>query len=123
MRHVAVMTATGAIGLMAGFVVDLLSLFWGSKLGDQAFKAAVGYVGLMTFFIMSVNIGLTIAISATVSRALGAGDRPRARRLAASGLMITGLVATALSVALLVFRDDALARLMHAQEPAASVAS
>ena len=72
MRHVAVMTATGAIGLMAVFVVDLLSLFWVSKLGDQAFKAAVGYVGLMTFFIMSINIGLTIAASATVSRALGA---------------------------------------------------
>src|SRR5580704_1179912 len=81
MRHVAVMTATGAIGLMAVFVVDLLSLFWVSKLGDQAFKAAVGYVGLMTFFVMSINIGLTIAASAMVSRALGAGDRPRARRV------------------------------------------
>ncbi len=67
MRHVAVMTATGAIGLMAVFVVDLLSLFWVSKLGDQAFKAAVGYVGLTTFFAMSINIGLTIAASAVVS--------------------------------------------------------
>ena len=57
MRHVAVMTATGAIGLMAVFVVDLLSLFWVSKLGDQAFKAAVGYVGLVTFFIMSIKFG------------------------------------------------------------------
>jgi hypothetical protein len=91
MRHVAVMTATGAIGLMAVFVVDLLSLFWVSKLGDQAFKAAVGYAGLMTFFIMSINIGLTIAASATVSRALGAGDRPRARRLAASLSWLTAV--------------------------------
>ena len=91
MRHVAVMTATGAIGLMAVFAVDLLSLFWVSKLGDQAFKAAVGYVGLTTFFVMSINIGLTIAASATVSRALGAGDRPRARRLAASALTITAV--------------------------------
>ena len=65
LRHVAVMTATGAIGLMAVFVVDLLSLFWVSKLGDQAFKAAVGYVGLITFFVMSINIGLIIATSAT----------------------------------------------------------
>ena len=39
---------------------------------------------------MSINIGLTIAVSATVSRALGAGDRPRARRLAASALIIAG---------------------------------
>ena len=77
MRHVAVMTATGAIGLMAVFIVDLLSLFWVSKLGDQAFKAAVGYVGLITFFVMSINIGLSIAASATVSRAHGASLRPR----------------------------------------------
>ena len=73
-RHVAVMTATAAIGLMAIFVVDLLSLFWVSRLGDQAFKAAVGYVGLTMFFTTSINIGLSIAASATVSRALGAGD-------------------------------------------------
>src|ERR1700735_3388019 len=91
MRHAPVLTATGASGLSAVFVVDLLSLFWVSKLGDQAFKAAVGYVGLMTFFILSINIGLTIAASATVSRALGAGDRPRARRLAASALIITAV--------------------------------
>ena len=35
MRHVAVMTATGAIGLMAIFAVDLLSLFWVSRLGED----------------------------------------------------------------------------------------
>ena len=105
MRHVAVMTATGAIGLMAVFVVDLLSLFWVSKLGDQAFKAAVGYVGLMTFFVMSINIGLTIAASATVSRALGAGDRPRARRLAASSLIITAVFSAVMAAAMFLLRD------------------
>ena len=105
MRHVAVMTATGAIGLMAVFVVDLLSLFWVSKLGDQAFKAAVGYAGLMTFFVMSINIGLTIAASATVSRALGAGDRPRARRLAASALIITAVLSAAMAAAMFLLRD------------------
>ena len=99
MRHVAVMTATGAVGLMAVFSVDLLSLFWVSQLGDQAFKAAVGYVGLATFFAMSINIGLTIAASATVSRALGAGDRPRGRRLAASALTITAIISAAVAAA------------------------
>ena len=89
MRHVAVMTATGSIGLIAIFAVDVLSLFWVSRLGDQSYKAAIGYASQASFLLMSVNIGLTIAISATVSRALGAGDRPRARRLAASGLTIT----------------------------------
>jgi putative MATE family efflux protein len=123
MRHVAVMTATGAIGLMAVFVVDLLSLFWVSRLGDQAFKAAVGYVGLTTFFVMSINIGLTIAASATVSRALGVGDRARARRLAASTLAITGILSAAVAAAMSVFRDWGLATLLHAQGESALVAS
>ena len=123
MRHVAVMTATGAIGLMAVFVVDLLSLFWVSKLGDQAFKAAVGYVGLMTFFVMSTNIGLTIATSATVSRALGAGDRPRARRLAASALTITAIFSAAMAAAMFVLRDSILTTVLHAHGESVEVAS
>jgi putative MATE family efflux protein len=123
MRHVAVMTATGAIGLMAVFLVDLLSLFWVSQLGDQAFKAAVGYVGLTTFFAMSINIGLTIAASATVSRALGAGDRPRARRLAASSLTITAAISALVTATMFVFRDWGLAALLHAHGEPERVAS
>ena len=123
LRHVAVMTATGAIGLMAVFVVDLLSLFWVSKLGDQAFKAAVGYVGLITFFVMSINIGLIIATSATVSRALGAGDRPRARRLAASALTITAILSIATTAAMFELRDWILTAVLHAHGESAEVAS
>jgi len=123
MRHVAVMTATGSIGLIAIFAVDFLSLFWVSRLGLQSLKAAVGYASQLQFLAMSVNIGLTIAISATVSRALGAGDRARARRLAASGLSIAGLASAAVAALLFVFRDPLLATLMHAQGEPASVAS
>ncbi len=119
LRHVAVMTATGAIGLMAIFAVDLLSLFWVSRLGDQAFKAAVGYVGLASFFAMSINIGLTIAASATVSRAIGAGDRPRGRRLAASSLTIAAIVSVLVTAVMFVFRDWALIHVVHAQRRAA----
>ncbi len=64
MRHVAVMTATGSIGLVAIFSVDFLSLFWVSRLGVQSLKAAVGYASQLQFLAMSVNIGFTIAISA-----------------------------------------------------------
>jgi putative MATE family efflux protein len=123
MRHVVVMTATGSVGLIAIFAVDVLSLFWVSRLGDQAFKAAIGYASQAFFLLMSVNIGLTIAISAAVSRALGAGDRPRGRRLAASGLAITFAFSGVISVALFVGRDAVLGSWMHASGPAAEVAS
>jgi len=123
MRHVVVMTSTGAVGLMAVFAVDLLSLFWVSKLGDQAFQAAVGYVGLATFFAMSVNIGLTIAASATVSRAVGAGDRARGRRLASSSLIITGILSLGVATLMVAFRDFALSRILHAGGESLEVAS
>jgi putative MATE family efflux protein len=123
MRHVAVMTATGAVGLMAVFAVDLLSLFWVSQLGDQALKAAVGYVGLAMFFAMSINIGLTIAASAKVSRAIGAGDRPRARRLAASSLTITAVLSTVVTAVMFAFRDWGLTYVVHASGEPFEVAS
>ncbi len=123
MRHVAVMTATGSIGLIALFSVDALSLFWVSRLGVTSYKAAIGYASQLSFLLMSINIGLTIAISARVSRALGAGNRTEARRLAASGLLLTFLATVALSALFWVFRDFALDHFMHARGEAARVAS
>jgi putative MATE family efflux protein len=122
MRHVAVMTATGSVGLMAIFFVDLLSLLYVSRLGDQSLKAAVGYASQVLFLAMSINIGLTIAMTAMVSRALGAGDRPRARRLAASGLAISTIVATLIGVGLLCFRGQLLEHALHARGRAGEVA-
>lgn len=43
LRHVVVMAATGSVGLMAIFVVDLLSLLYVSTLGDPNLTAAVGF--------------------------------------------------------------------------------
>ena len=83
MRHVVVMTATGSIGLVAIFVVDLLSLLYISWLGEPALTAGVGLATIVLFFAISINVGLMIAVGALVSRALGAGDPARApaRRL------------------------------------------
>jgi putative MATE family efflux protein len=123
MRHVAVMTATGSIGLMAIFFVDLLSLFYVSRLGEEALKAAVGYSSQILFIAMAINIGFTIAVTATVSRQLGAGDRPRARRLAGSGVAIAAFSAAVVALVLVVFRDHILVNAMHAQGRAGEVAS
>jgi hypothetical protein len=50
MRHVIVMTAASSVGLMAIFVVDLLSLLWVSRLGDPNLTAAVGFATQVLFF-------------------------------------------------------------------------
>ena len=100
LRHVLVMSATGSVGLLAVFVVDLLSLLYVSRLGDPALTAGVGFAAVVQFFAISINIGLMIAAGALVSRAIGEGDAPGARRIAASSSVL-GLVASALLVVLL----------------------
>ena len=122
MRHVAVMTATGSIGLIAIFAVDVLSLFWVSRLGVDSYKAAIGYASQLSFALMAINIGLTISISANVSRALGAGNRTQARRLADSGLLLTFAATVVLSTGAWFVRDYALDHFMHARGEAAEVA-
>jgi len=92
LRHVLIMTATGSIGLVAIFVVDFLSLLYVSWLNNPAFTAGVGYATQILFFGTSLNIGLSIAVSALVARALGAGNRERARELVSSGLILTFVI-------------------------------
>ncbi|HEV7260025.1 MAG TPA: MATE family efflux transporter [Bosea sp. (in: a-proteobacteria)] len=97
MRHVAVMTGTGAIGLMAIFLVDLLSLLYVSWLGRPEATAGVGFATIVLYLMISINIGLMIAVGALTARALGAGDRAAARRLAGSTLALMALAGLALS--------------------------
>ncbi|MFV0279676.1 MAG: MATE family efflux transporter [Rhodoblastus sp.] len=108
LRHVLTMTASGSIGLVAIFTVDLLSLLYVSRLGDPVLTASVGFASQVMFFAMSVNIAMSIAISALVSRALGAGKRPRARRFAGSGLMHAAIVSLVVSVLIFVLREKIL---------------
>jgi putative MATE family efflux protein len=103
LRHVLVMTGTSTVGIMAIFVVDFLSLLYVSRLKDTTLTAAVGYATQILFYPVSINIGLTIGITALVSRALGAGDRHGARRLAASGLLYGLLVSVVVAAGMLAF--------------------
>jgi putative MATE family efflux protein len=111
MRHVLVMSLTGGVGLIAIFLVDFLSLMYVSWLGSTEKTAAVSFASIVLFALISVNIALMIAISATVSRALGAGRRDDARRLAGSGVMIAAIASVATAILALVFLDPLLALL------------
>jgi putative MATE family efflux protein len=101
MRHVVVMTATGSVGLVAVFAVDLLSLLYISWLGDPALTAGVGLATIVSFFAISINVGLMIATGALVSRALGARERDTARRLASSACVHLVLVGLGVTLAML----------------------
>ena len=103
MRHTLVMTGTGAVGTLSIFAVDLLSLLYVSWLGRTDLKAAVGFATQVMLYPIAINIGITIAITAAVSRALGAGDRPRGRRLATSGLIHAGVIGGVVALAAMSF--------------------
>jgi putative MATE family efflux protein len=117
MRHVATMTATGSIGLMAIFLVDFLSLLYVSWLGDPAATAGVGFATVVLFLSTSINIGFLIAVGALVAKAVGGGDRARARELASSIIAIMVIVSV-LVVALLLAASPSLLRWLGASGPA-----
>ncbi len=87
MKHVAVMSSTASIGLMAIFAVDFIDMIFIAMLGNEALAAAVGYAGTILFFTTSIALGLSISAGALVAKALGAKDQLKAREVASSVLM------------------------------------
>ena len=102
LRHILVMSGAGGVGLGAIFLSDLANIVFLSWLEDQAVLAAVGYASSILFFTTSIGIGLAIASSALVSRALGARRRQRASRLSVNAHLANLVVgfATAILVCL-----------------------
>jgi putative MATE family efflux protein len=92
MRHVAVMSVTSSVGLMAVFAVDFADMLFISMLGQAELAAAVGYAAAILFFTTSFGIGMAIAAGALVARAVGQGDMVLARGRATSALVL-GLAA------------------------------
>ncbi|RGP39297.1 MATE family efflux transporter [Pseudotabrizicola alkalilacus] len=98
------MSLTSSVGLMAIFSVDLINILYISWLQDPVATAAVGYAGAVLFFTTSFGIGISIAVSAVVARALGQRDAYLARRRATNGLLLglgLGVAFTAVVWALL----------------------
>ncbi|WP_253272920.1 MATE family efflux transporter [Halomonas sp. PR-M31] len=76
--------ALGALSLLGFQLVDSAFI---ARLGTAPL-AAQSFTFPLSFLIIGVQVGLGIAIAALVSRALGAGEAPRARRL--SSLVLLG---------------------------------
>ena len=91
-RHVVTMTATGAVGMIAVFMVDLANLFYISLLGQAELAAAIGYSATIMFFNNSLSIGMMIGGSAIIARALGEERKELAKRRAGSALIAVFLM-------------------------------
>lgn len=99
LRHILVMSGAGGVGLGAIFLSDLANIAFLSLLDDQAVLAAVGYASSILFLMIGTGIGLSIASTTLVSRALGEGRRLRACRFSVNAHIanfVAGLAAAAL---------------------------
>ncbi|WP_348765325.1 MATE family efflux transporter [uncultured Salinisphaera sp.] len=104
--------------------IGVMSLL-GFQLVDSAFVARLGTVPLaaqsftfpITFLMIGVQVGLGIAIAALISRALGAGELERARRLGSLVLFGGAVVIGFLAIALWIFHVP-LFRQLGAQDDA-----
>jgi putative MATE family efflux protein len=99
LRHILVMSGAGGIGLGAIFLSDLANIVFLSWLNDQAVLAAVGYASSILFLTTSIGIGLAIAATTLVSRALGEGRRLRARRYSVNAHLATFAIGVAAAAA------------------------
>ena len=96
---------------MALFLVDLADMYFLSLLGEVEVAAAIGYAGSILFFTVSVGIGLSIASSALVARALGERNPSKARRLATHSLIYTLIISILIAVSVWLFVPELLALL------------
>jgi putative MATE family efflux protein len=114
MRHVVIMTLTGAVGLMSLFLVDLADLYFLSLLNDTNITAAIGYAGTIGFANLSISIGIGISSAALVARNLGSGNVDRAKDFATTTLLFSVLMSAAYTL-LVALGADYLLRLLGAQ--------
>lgn len=109
MRHVVVMTMSGSVGLSFLFLVDVMALFWVSRLDDVVLVAAMGFAATLQFLVVSLALGMMIAGVALVARNIGAGRPDDARAFATTTILVSTAIQTVLATLTFVFRHDLLA--------------
>jgi len=96
-RHVLTMTSTSTLGLLAVFLVDILTLVYVARLDDQTLLAAVGLGKLLLFINSAFVSGVVIAAGALLSARIGKHAGGAVARLASHLLWLaigaSGLVA------------------------------
>ncbi|MCL1068340.1 MATE family efflux transporter [Shewanella olleyana] len=108
LRHILVMSSTAAVGISALFVVDLVDIFFLSLLGELELAAAVGYAGAISFFTTSIGIGLSIALGALVSRAVGAKNMVLAKRMLLNSAVVSLITSVFVAVTVYIFIPELL---------------
>jgi MATE family, multidrug efflux pump len=100
MHHIWVMTTTAAIGLIGIFLVDLIDMLFLSMLGSEDIIAGVGFAASISFFTVSLSIGITISMAALVSKMIGQRNIVQAKRYVVNVSVIAFLLTSAMAAAI-----------------------
>jgi putative MATE family efflux protein len=95
------------IAMSANTIYNLVDALWVSGLGSDAL-AAIGFVFPFFFMIMALATGLGIGGGSAISRRIGSQDKKGADDVASNTIVIMLIIATILTITLLIFVDDIL---------------
>lgn len=108
------LTLPMVVGIVAVFFFNLVDTYFISLLGTQSL-AAVSFTMPLAMVVMNLAIGLGIASSALIARAIGAKDQVLAQNYVVAALMLT-LVLAAVMLLFGVANNDAIFVLLGANE-------
>lgn len=118
-RHILNMAVPAGIGLFCNTIFNITDTFYAGWIGTKA-QAALAFAFPLFFILLSACVGILQAAASQIAAAVGAGDRPRARRLAGQGIVLALLAAAAVWALLLPSTGSMLA-LLGAESAAADM--
>jgi len=95
-RHVRTMAVPMVWGILSVVAVNITDTYFVGQLGTR-FLAAMGFGFPVVMFVFSLGIGLSAGAMSVIARAIGSGDHARTQRLATDSLILSFLLAAALS--------------------------
>ncbi len=99
------LTLPMVIGIIAVFFFNLVDMFFIGLLGTKNL-AAVSFTMPIAMVVMNLAIGLGIASSALISRAIGGNEHVQAQRYVVASLLLTVVFASSMLVLGLKFNDE-----------------
>lgn len=85
------LTIPMVFGMLSMVAFNLVDTFFVSRLGTREL-AAMGFIFPVVMFVISIALGLSIAASSVISRAIGRGHHRKVRRLTTDSLVISFFV-------------------------------
>jgi len=92
------MTAPLVVAIVMMILFNAVDTYFVSRLGTVQL-AAISFTFPITYTILNFSLGLSIATSVTLARAIGSGETDRARRITTDSILLTVIVVMLISIA------------------------